>query len=158
MPKRDDAIILYPSGDEITAVLRHAPDRLKRAISISYYTGLRPGEKELYSMRWHHVDFKANTIMVTSAKKGGIKYRDIPLSTKFLALLKQWYEDDGSNPIFEGAPDSNYAKSIPANIIFASAYLGHFFFICHSILTCQQHIWRLPVPRSTPGCRFPVNE
>jgi integrase len=97
MPKRDDDVILYPSEDEINAILRHSSERLMRAISISYYTGLRPGPKELYSMQWNHVDFKANTIMVKSAKKGSrYKYRLVPVHPKFTAVLRQWYEKDDS--------------------------------------------------------------
>jgi len=97
MPKRDDEIILYPSEDEINGILQNSSDRLVRAISISYYTGLRPGQKELYSMQWNHVDFKANTIMVKSAKKGSkYKYRLVPVHPEFTALLRQWYEKDDS--------------------------------------------------------------
>ena len=47
MPKRDDTIFKYPSGDEISAIMKQAPEHLKRAISLSYYTGLRPGRREL---------------------------------------------------------------------------------------------------------------
>lgn len=97
MPKRDDEIILYPSEDEINGILQNSSDRLVRAISISYYTGLRPGQKELYSMQWNHVDFKANTIMVKSAKKGSkYKYRLVPLHPEFTAVLRQWYDKDDS--------------------------------------------------------------
>jgi integrase len=95
MPKRDDEIILYPSESEINAILKHSPERLTRAISISYYTGLRPGQRELYSMRWHHVDFQANTIIVKSAKKGSkYKFRIVPVHPEFISVLKQWYDED----------------------------------------------------------------
>ena len=98
MPKRDDEIIIYPSETEIEAILKHAPERLTRAISISYYTGLRPGQRELYSMHWHHVDFQANTIMVKSAKKGSkYKYRIVPVHPEFIAVLRRWYDKD-DNP------------------------------------------------------------
>ena len=95
MPKRDDEIILYPSENEINSILKHASERLIRAISISYYTGLRPGQKELFSMKWNQVDFNAGSIMVRSAKKGGkYKVRIVPLHPQFAAFLKQWYEKD----------------------------------------------------------------
>ena len=97
MPKRDDEVILYPGENEINAILNHSAPHLVRAISISYYTGLRPGEKELYSMKWHHVDFRANTILVKSAKKGAkYKHRIVPLHPEFTATLKQWYDEDNS--------------------------------------------------------------
>jgi integrase len=97
MPKRDDAIILYPSESEINSILQHSPERLVRAISISYYTGLRPGKCELYSMQWSHVNFKANTILVMSAKKGSkYKYRLVPVHPDFTSILWEWYEKDDS--------------------------------------------------------------
>ena len=97
MPKRDDAVILYPGEDEINAILKHAPEHLERAICISYYTGLRPGEKELYSMLWNQVDFRNCTIMVRSAKKGAkYKHRIVPVHDDFTADLKHWYENDDS--------------------------------------------------------------
>jgi integrase len=98
MPKRDDAIILPPSPDEIKSILKHSPDRLLRAISLSYYTGLRPGRRELYSLKWSDVDFTGGTIMVTSAKKGGhFKYRMVPIHPDFVEVLNQWRDQD-NNP------------------------------------------------------------
>jgi len=98
MPTRDDAIILPPSPDEIKSILKHSPERLTRAISLSYYTGLRPGTRELYSLRWADVDLIGGTVMVTSAKKGGdIKYRMVPIHAQFIKVLNQWYEQDGAN-------------------------------------------------------------
>jgi len=95
MPKRDDAIIIPPSSDEIKSILKHSPDRLLRAISLSYYTGLRPGQRELYSLKWSDVDFEAGTIMVTSAKKGGqFKYRMVPIHPDFVEVLSQWRVQD----------------------------------------------------------------
>ena len=97
MPKRDDEIILYPSEDEINAILQHSPGRLKRAIAISYYTGLRPGQRELFSMKWNHINFQANTILVQSAKKGSrYNHRIVPIHPDFTAILKQWYDADDS--------------------------------------------------------------
>ena len=107
MPKRDDAIILPPSPDETKSILKHSPDRLVRAISISYYTGLRPGERELYSLKWSDVDFSGGTIMVKSAKKGGqFKYRMVPIHPHFVEVLTQWRDED-NNP--EG-PIIHYRK------------------------------------------------
>jgi integrase len=95
MPKRDDEIILYPSSEEISAILNHAPERLRRAISISYYTGLRPGRRELFSLNWHDVDFTHNTILVRSARKGGrFKSRLVPIHPEFTAILEGWYDKD----------------------------------------------------------------
>ena len=119
MPKRDDEFIAYPSALEIDGILKHAPERLTRAISISYYTGLRPGQRELYSMRWNHVDFQANTIMVKSAKKGSrYKYRLVPVHPEFTDTLRQWFDkDDNLNgPIIHsrGKPVRSLKKAFAA--------------------------------------------
>ena len=49
-PKRDDEIIKPPSQQEMKAIFDHAPAHLKRALTISYYTGLRPGNAELFKL------------------------------------------------------------------------------------------------------------
>jgi integrase len=95
MPKRDDEVIIPPSETEINLILKNAPDRLIRAISISYYTGLRPGQKELFSMKWANVDFIKNTILVESAKKKSkFKTRLVPVHPDFTAILKVWFYND----------------------------------------------------------------
>jgi len=95
MPKRDDAEILPPSPKEIELILNHSPDRLTRAICISYYTGLRPGLRELYSLKWENVDFDTGTITVISAKKfGKYKTRLVPIHPGFVEILKSWHRLD----------------------------------------------------------------
>jgi integrase len=97
MPKKDNEIFLYPSQQEINAILKHAPERLKRAISLSYYTGLRPGRRELFSLNWNDVDFIHDAILVRSARKGGrFKSRLVPIHPDFTATLKSWYDKDDS--------------------------------------------------------------
>jgi integrase len=97
LPEKDDAVFLIPSFAEIQLILKHSPERLVRAISMSYYTGLRPGQRELYSLRWTDVDFLTGTILVRSAKKGGLKSRLVPIHPDFIDALKGWYEKD-NNP------------------------------------------------------------
>jgi len=115
MPKRDDAIILPPSADEIKAILKYSPERLIRAISLCYYTGLRPGQRELYSLKWSDVDFTTGTILVTSAKKGGLKYRMVPIHPDFIDALKYWHEVDENTggPIvhYRGKPVKSLKKA-----------------------------------------------
>jgi len=115
MPKRDDAVILPPSSSEIEAILKNAPDRLIRAIGLSYFTGLRPGQRELFSLKWSDVDFAAGTILVTSAKKGGqFKFRLVPIHPDFVAVLKSWNEKDDNTdgPIvyYRGKPVKSLKK------------------------------------------------
>jgi integrase len=94
MPSLDNARIRPPSKAEIEALLRHAVPHLQRAILISHNTGLRPGKEELFSLTWEAVDFIGGTITVTSAQKGGLVERTVPLSASFVATLAQWYDED----------------------------------------------------------------
>ena len=92
-PKRDDARIAPPSKPEFEAILTCAVPHLKRAMLISRYTGLRPGQ-ELLSLTWDAVDFHGRTLTVVSADKGGIPLRMVPLNRIILEYLDKWYEED----------------------------------------------------------------
>jgi len=93
-PKRDDAIIMPPTPGEIRAILAMAPDHLRRALIVTYYTGLRPGNSELFRLQWTAVDFDGEVIHVISALKGGIRERLVPLAPAFKAALKKWHRED----------------------------------------------------------------
>ena len=97
-PKRDDEVIQPPTQAEIQAIMAEAPPQLSRALCLSYYTGIRPGRAELLKRKWSDVDWKAKTIWVESAKKGGLKTRRISLHPDLHKLLKEWFEDDKSLP------------------------------------------------------------
>ncbi len=94
MPKEDDAVIAIPTEQELSALLKHAAPHLVRAIQLSIFTAIRPGGIELLSLRWDHVDFLGESIHVTSAKKGGLKSRRIPLASSLLTLLETWHKED----------------------------------------------------------------
>lgn len=96
LPRRDDAIILPPTKGEVELILAHAADHVVRALSISYYTGLRPGRVELLTLRWTDVDWAAAVILIRSARKGGLRRRLVPLHPAFAIELRAWYEQDES--------------------------------------------------------------
>lgn len=93
-PERDDEITIPPTEDEIMALMQHVSPHLDRALTISYYTGLRPGRSELLGITWDQVDFKARTIFIISAKKKGPRTRTLPLHPDFYEALKKWEEED----------------------------------------------------------------
>lgn len=93
-PKRDDDIIDPPTRDELIRILNHAGDHLRRAILLTYYTGLRPGNAELYRLKWSVVNWKDNTLSIISARKGGIRSRIIPMHPELASHLKTWYQAD----------------------------------------------------------------
>lgn len=98
LPKDDSAVIMPPSRQEIDDIVSCAVPHIKRAILISYFVGLRPGKVELLGLKWEHVDFINRTIMVTSAEKGGLPLRMVPLNSTIHELLKEWKKEDESNP------------------------------------------------------------
>ena len=93
-PKRDDEIIDPPTLNEIQDLIKHSADHLRRCLLISFYTGLRPGEKELLSLKWTSVDLEAKTILVRSSRKGGPRSRLVPIHPAFLKMLKRWKKQD----------------------------------------------------------------
>lgn len=77
------------------ALISNSADHLARAMTISFYTGIRPGKRELLSRCWHDVSWGEKTIFVESAKKGGeIKSRNVPLHAELIRLLYVWHYED----------------------------------------------------------------
>ena len=94
-PSRDDEIIQPPSVEEVKKIIAASAPHLVRAVMISYYTGLRPGVAELFRLTWNDVNLIKKTILITSAKKGGLTSRDIPITNDaFLEQLAQWRDSD----------------------------------------------------------------
>jgi len=96
-PKRDDEIIAPPTANEIQKLLKASPPHLARALITSYYTGIRPGQVELLSILWTDVDWDDKLLFVRSARKGGLKFRRIPIHKKFLKTLHKWDDFDNKN-------------------------------------------------------------
>jgi len=93
MPKRDDTKIFPLAQDEIQRVIDCSAPHLKRAMLLSYFTGLRPGEVELLSIRYSQVNWSAQSITIISAAKGGAERREVPIHRSL--PLRAWYEEDG---------------------------------------------------------------
>jgi len=120
-PTRDDEIIMPPTPGEVKKVLATAAPHLKRALILSYYTGLRPGESELFGLRWSDVDFDSGYIHITSAKKGGARDRLIPLHGELDSALRMWWdEDDVKDPLahylitYKGKPVASIKSAFKA--------------------------------------------
>jgi len=96
-PARDNEIIQPATQAEVQAILDHAAAHLRRALLLSLFLGIRPGEVELSGLTWNDVDFRQQTIMIRSAKKGGLRFRKVPVHTRLMVLLKRWHKLDGDD-------------------------------------------------------------
>lgn len=101
MPTTDDKKILPPTQEEFDTIVKHAAPHCKRLILISYYTGLRPGVQEAYSLTWDHVDLQKGTITIISAKKGGIPLRVVPIHPDLHEHLTNWREEDKKSGVLK---------------------------------------------------------
>jgi integrase len=93
-PKRDDERIRPPSSEEVKRILEHSPDHLRRCLLIGWFCGLRMGE-ELFSLKWHAVDWDRQQLFIVSADKGGLPDRPVPIASIFLPHLAKWFAEDG---------------------------------------------------------------
>jgi integrase len=92
-PTSDNRTIMPISTEQLSRLTGVAPEHLRRAIMLSYYLGLRPGAIELLALRWSAVNWSAGTVLIESAKKGGVVRREVPISQSL--PLHDWYEADG---------------------------------------------------------------
>lgn len=92
-PKRDDERIRPPSADEVKRILEHSPPHLYRAVVLAWYCGMRVGE-ELFSRKWHDIDWAAERVYVVSAHKGGLDTRRVPIAPELMPVLRRWHDED----------------------------------------------------------------
>jgi integrase len=94
LPRDDSERIRPPSAEEFEAMVEHAAPHVRRALLLAYYCSARPGRVELFSLQWKDVDLIVRTITITSAQKGGLPLRQVPISDSFLPILTQWHKED----------------------------------------------------------------
>lgn len=99
MPRRDDSFIQPTTDAEFEAIIKNAAPHIVRAMLLSYYTGLRPGVAELFSLKWDNINWNDQTITIISAEKGGIPVRTIPLNPHLLQWLEKWAKEDAEKGI-----------------------------------------------------------
>jgi integrase len=56
------------SLDEFQRLLAAAPDHLAWAMTVAYYTGMRPGPSELFAAKWDQVDWEGRRIHIYATK------------------------------------------------------------------------------------------
>jgi len=88
-PRREKLLPNVLSKEEVKNIL-NAPSNLKHRtmLSLIYSCGLRCGE--LLALQPHHIDSKRNIVLLKNSK--GKKDRIVPLSSKILELLREYYK------------------------------------------------------------------
>ena len=74
------------TDEDLSKILKHSPEHLKLAILLAYNCGLRPGESELYALKWTNVDFEERMLNVYGRKTK--KYRKVPIPDSFIRKLE----------------------------------------------------------------------
>ncbi len=81
---------------EFTSILNVAPDHLKWCLEFAYNSGVRPGPKELFSLKWSNIDWKMKRIQVYSSKTD--TYRWQYFTTAFMVKLKAKDKENNGCP------------------------------------------------------------
>ncbi len=97
--------------DEYLTVMKHAAPHLRWALDVEYHTGCRPGETELFKLKFSDVNWEAKKIIIRSTKTGD---REVPLKPKFVERLKKALKKTASDFIitYRGNPVKRINKSL----------------------------------------------
>lgn len=99
--------------EDLGKIHANAPEHLKWAIEIVWNTGIRPGIKELFSMKWsEHVDFERWVVRVLG--KGNV-YREVPMSEPFRQRMMIMRAKSTCDYVveYQGGPIKKIRRSLP---------------------------------------------
>jgi integrase len=85
--------------DDMKKIMEHADAHLKWAMEVCFNLGTRPGESELLSLRYDHIDFDKSTAKIYATKTK--TFRTVPIHPEFLVKLKNAKELSKSGYIVE---------------------------------------------------------
>jgi len=85
--------------EDAKKIMAHAEPHLRWAMEVCFNLGTRPGESELLSLRWDHINFEAETIRIYASKTK--TYRTVPIHPDFLGRLKEMQQESTSGYIVE---------------------------------------------------------
>lgn len=107
--------------EDVEKILSHAPDHLKWAIEVAFYTGVRTGESELLSLKWSDVDYEKKLLHVYGRKTK--THRWVPIDDDvFLAHLHEHQSRARTEYIIEFR--SRQVKSLAKSFRLACADAG----------------------------------
>lgn len=102
--------------EDLFKIHQNAEPHLKWAIEIIWNTGIRPGPKELFALKWsEHVNFERGIVRVIG--KGNF-YREVPMSEPFKERMLEMRAQSKSDYIVEykGKPVKKLFRSLPTAV------------------------------------------
>lgn len=98
--------------EALERILEHAPDHLRWALTVAFNLGVRPGETELFALRWEHVDWQNGMVWIPGTKTLGSQ-RSVPISQEFQAQLyaRQGQSTSGHVCEYKGKPVKDFKRA-----------------------------------------------
>jgi integrase len=106
LPMEARTVVLVLALAEEDALLKSAPEHLRRMVLMSLYTGMR--RSEIFNQRWEHVDLTRHLLYVTSSKTIGGELREIPLATPIFQMLSSIDQKNEHVFTYRGEPMGTY--------------------------------------------------
>lgn len=99
--KREEPVrVPPPTPQELEAILRVAPENIRRMIVLGVTFGMRVGPSEMFKLTWDHVDFGRGIIRVESARKNKrTVWRDLFIDPAIRPVLRAWFVEDAKRGI-----------------------------------------------------------
>ena len=72
--------------EDTKRIMDNAPPHVRWAMEVDFNLGVRPGPRELFSLKWEDVDFDKQRVHVYSTKTNTHRY--VPISDSFVAVRK----------------------------------------------------------------------
>ena len=97
--------------EELQKILEVAPEHLRWALVVEFYTGCRPGPSELFSLKWEDIDWNEKSIRIYGSKTR--KIRKVYLNETFYQMLKEKYKNRDCEYIisYKGKPVTSLKRS-----------------------------------------------
>ncbi len=101
--------------EDLFKIHEYAQPHLKWIIEIVWNTGVRPGPKELFEMKWDDIDLERGIIRVLG--KGDL-YREIPMSASFIERMREMRAAATTPYVieYEGRPIKKIRRSLPTAV------------------------------------------
>ncbi len=109
--KEDPYKVPIITPDELEKLLGVAPEHLRWALLVAFYTGCRPGQTELFRLRWDDVNWQEKTITIYGSKTK--KIRKVYLNDAFFNMLVDKYKKRDCDYIisYRGRPVKSLRKA-----------------------------------------------